>query len=58
MTKCAFYLKTGECKFGEGCRYDHQPGEGGTDPTGGGRSLSGGRVNRLALRPGVGVPSS
>ncbi len=60
MTKCAFYLKTGECKFGEGCRYDHPPGEGGTDPTGGGRFVSGGRADReeghqsgLPVRPGV-----
>jgi hypothetical protein len=60
MTKCAFYLKTGECKFGEGCYYDHPPGEGGTDRTGGGRFVSRGRTDRgeghqpcLPVRPGV-----
>jgi hypothetical protein len=47
MTKCPFYLKTGECKFGEGCRYDHPPGEGGTDRTGGGRFVAG-RIAQVA----------
>ena len=47
MTKCAFYLKTGECKYGEGCRFDHPPGEGGTDRTGGGRFVAG-RIAQVA----------
>lgn len=24
-TLCAFYERTGVCKFGEGCRFDHPP---------------------------------
>ena len=30
MQKCAFFLKTGSCKFGETCRYDHPAEEAAT----------------------------
>ena len=30
-TPCAFFLKTGTCKFGEGCKFDHPPELAGTD---------------------------
>ena len=43
--KCAHFLKTGSCRFGAGCKYDHPPSEAGTDPTGGGRLPTGiGRI--------------
>ena len=56
--KCSFYLKTGQCKFGDGCRYDHPPGEGGTDPTlvgrGGGAFAAGADADQAQPR----LPSS
>lgn len=56
--KCSHFLKTGECKFGETCRYDHPAHEAGSDPTGGGRFTGPGPVREgdsatsgLPLRP-------
>jgi len=34
--RCSFFLKNGSCRFGDSCRYDHPPEDGGTDPTGDG----------------------
>jgi len=57
--RCSHFLKTGSCKFGDSCRYDHPPEDGGTDPTGGGRFGPSGTGNApeptnigLPLRPG------
>ena len=58
--KCSHFLRTGQCKFGDGCRFDHPPNEARSDPTGGGKfrpeelkSREDATAVGLPIRPGV-----
>jgi len=58
-TPCSFYLKTGQCAFGERCKFDHPPGLGGSQASSSGlpTAADGSPLSSqgLPLRPG-GVP--